>query len=79
LLSGKPILKVSPLARWMTKEVWSYLRANEIEPLPLYDQGYTSIGCQPCTSLPADPSNPRSGRWGGKKLECGIHTLTQEH
>ena len=79
LLSGKPILKVSPLARWTTKEVWSYLRANEIEPLSLYDQGYTSIGCQPCTSLPADPSNPRSGRWGGKKLECGIHTLTQEH
>jgi phosphoadenosine phosphosulfate reductase len=79
LLSGKPILKVNPLARWTTKEVWCYLRVNEIEPLSLYDQGYTSIGCQPCTSLPADPSNPRSGRWGGKKLECGIHTVTQEH
>jgi phosphoadenosine phosphosulfate reductase len=79
LLSGKPVLKVNPLARWTTKEVWSYLRVNEIEPLPLYDQGYTSIGCQPCTSLPVDPSNPRSGRWGGTKLECGIHTVTQEH
>lgn len=75
LLSGDPILKVSPLARWTTKDVWAYLRANGIEPLPLYAQGYTSIGCRPCTSLPLDPSNPRSGRWAGKKLECGIHTF----
>ncbi|HSW51421.1 MAG TPA: phosphoadenylyl-sulfate reductase [Bryobacteraceae bacterium] len=72
--SGAPILKLSPLARWTTKEVWSYLAVHEIESLPLYEQGYTSIGCQPCTAIPADPSNPRSGRWGGVKLECGIHT-----
>jgi phosphoadenosine phosphosulfate reductase len=44
----------------------------------LYEQGYTSIGCAPCTSKPADPSNPRSGRWGGVKLECGIHTFDRE-
>jgi len=74
LLSGKPVLKVNPLAAWTAKEVWAYLRANAIPVLSLYDQGYTSIGCQPCTSLPADPENPRSGRWGGRKLECGIHT-----
>ena len=41
--------------------------------LPLYGLGYTSIGCEPCTSMPADPSNPRSGRWSGEKMECGIH------
>ena len=35
--------------------------------------GYTSIGCEPCTSLPAEPGNERSGRWAGQKLECGIH------
>jgi phosphoadenosine phosphosulfate reductase len=40
----------------------------------LYDLGYTSIGCQPCTAVPVDPEDPRSGRWQGKgKLECGIH------
>ena len=71
---GKVIQKVSPLAAWTSKEVWSYLRVNEIDYLPLYDQGYTSIGCQPCTAIPTDPANPRSGRWGGVKLECGIHT-----
>ena len=75
LPSGKALVKVSPLARWTWKEVWSYLRVNEIEYLPLYDQGYPSIGCQPCTALPADPANLRSGRWGGQKLECGIHTF----
>ena len=69
------ILKVNPLARWTTKEVWSYLAAHEIDPLPLYATGFTSVGCQPCTTLPEDSSNPRSGRWGGKKLECGIHVL----
>ena len=73
LPSGKVIQKVSPLARWSTKEVWDYATAYEIPLLPLYDLGYTSIGCEPCTSLPLDPSNPRSGRWQGQKLECGIH------
>jgi phosphoadenosine phosphosulfate reductase len=73
--SGKQILKVSPLARWTSKEVWSYLAVHEIEALPLYGLGYTSIGCRPCTAIPADPSNPRSGRWGGTKLECGIHAF----
>ena len=48
-------------------------QAHDIPLLPLYELGYTSIGCEPCTSLPVDPGNERSGRWGGQKLECGIH------
>ena len=75
LPSGKSLLKVSPLALWSWKEVWSYLRVNEIQYLPLYDQGYTSVGCQPCTTVPLEAGDLRSGRWGGKKLECGIHTF----
>jgi phosphoadenosine phosphosulfate reductase len=73
LPSGKTLSKISPLARWTTREVWEYAKAHGIPLLPLYDRGYTSIGCEPCTSLPLDPSNQRSGRWGGQKLECGIH------
>ena len=73
LPSEKTLSKVSPLARWTTKEVWDYARTHKIPLLPLYERGYTSIGCEPCTSLPLDPSNPRSGRWRGEKLECGIH------
>jgi phosphoadenosine phosphosulfate reductase len=73
LPSGKTIRKLSPLAHWTTKQVWEYATAHDIPLLPLYELGYTSIGCEPCTALPLDPSNPRSGRWGGQKLECGIH------
>ena len=73
LPSGRVIQRISPLAPWTTKDVWDYARSNEIPLLPLYDKGYTSIGCEPCTTLPLDPSNPRSGRWQGQKLECGIH------
>jgi phosphoadenosine phosphosulfate reductase len=73
LTTGKVLRKVSPLARWSTKEVWSYAKAHDIPLLPLYDLGYTSIGCEPCTTLPIDPGNERSGRWQGQKLECGIH------
>ncbi|HEX3940504.1 MAG TPA: phosphoadenylyl-sulfate reductase [Acidobacteriaceae bacterium] len=73
LPSGKQLLKISPLADWSAKDVWTYAGQQGIPLLPLYDQGYTSIGCAPCTSLPFDPGDPRSGRWGGRKQECGIH------
>jgi phosphoadenosine phosphosulfate reductase len=73
LPSGKILRKVSPLADWSTRDVWLYLKQHDIPMLPLYDEGYTSIGCAPCTSKPLDPNDERSGRWGGKKLECGIH------
>jgi phosphoadenosine phosphosulfate reductase len=73
LPSGKRLLKVSPLANWSDKDVWTFAREQGIPLLSLYDAGYTSIGCQPCTALPTDAANPRSGRWTGRKLECGIH------
>jgi phosphoadenosine phosphosulfate reductase len=73
LPSGKTIQRVAPLAAWTAKDVWGYAKQHDIPLLPLYEFGYTSIGCEPCTSLPLDPSNPRSGRWQGQKLECGIH------
>ena len=73
LPSGNLVRKVSALAAWTTRDVWQYAKANGIPLLPLYELGYTSIGCEPCTSVPLDPEDPRSGRWGGQKLECGIH------
>jgi|SRR5579875_1025552 len=73
LPSGKELLKVSPLAEWTDKDVWQFARERDIPLLPLYGAGYTSIGCEPCTSLPLPESNARSGRWAGRKLECGIH------
>jgi phosphoadenosine phosphosulfate reductase len=73
LPGGKELRKVSPLALWTNREVWAYLKEHDISVLPLYDRGYTSIGCEPCTTPPASADDLRSGRWGGHKLECGIH------
>jgi phosphoadenosine phosphosulfate reductase len=78
LPTGKSLWKVSLLADWTWEQVWQYTVRNEIPHLPQYDEGYLSIGCQPCTALPSDPNNPRSGRWGGTKLECGIHTFSTQ-
>jgi phosphoadenosine phosphosulfate reductase len=77
LPTGKTLLKVSPLADWTWGQVWEYTGGKGLSYLPQYDQGYLSIGCQPCTAIPDDPRNPRSGRWSGKKLECGIHTFSE--
>jgi phosphoadenosine phosphosulfate reductase len=79
LPSGKKLLKVSLLAAWTWTEVWDYTLKNQIRYLPLYDRGYLSIGCEPCTAVADDPNNPRSGRWGGVKLECGIHTASERN
>ncbi len=73
LPSGHTLDKLSPLAEWTTRDVGLYAELHRIPLLPLYELGYTSIGCAPCTSLPFDPNDPRSGRWSGRKLECGIH------
>jgi phosphoadenosine phosphosulfate reductase len=77
LPSGKSLLKVSPLADWTWSQVWEYTGKHSLSYLPQYDRGYASIGCEPCTAIPDDPANPRSGRWSGKKLECGIHTFSE--
>lgn len=85
LPSGKELKKVAPLANWSMREVYQYMQKYSIAELPLYEQGYTSIGCAPCTAKPLDPNDPRSGRWAGNnKIECGIHigaggTGVQEH
>lgn len=77
LPSGRKIRKLSPLTEWTNRDVWVYATEHSIPLLSLYDNGYTSIGCEPCTSIPTDPNDPRSGRWGGQKLECGIHLPSQ--
>jgi len=70
------ILRVQPLAAWARSDVEAYLRAYGIAVHPLFAQGYTSIGCQPCTRPCRDPANERAGRWAGKaKTECGLHTF----
>lgn len=69
-----PLLKINPLARWTAREVWNYIKQHDVPYNPLYDQGYGSIGCTPCTTLVQIGEDPRAGRWRGTpKTECGLH------
>jgi thioredoxin-dependent adenylylsulfate APS reductase len=70
------IVKLNPLAEWTEEEVWDYVREREVPYHSLYDKGYRSIGCAPCTRAikPEEPS--RAGRWwweSNAPKECGIH------
>jgi phosphoadenosine phosphosulfate reductase len=78
LPGGTIVRKLSPFADWTTRDIWQLAANFNIPLLPLYERGYTSIGCEPCTSLPTDPNDPRSGRWAGRKVECGIHIPAAE-
>jgi thioredoxin-dependent adenylylsulfate APS reductase len=74
------IVKLNPLADWPLERVWDYVRANEVPYHELFDHGYTSIGCAPCTRavLPGEPE--RAGRWWWEEdtdKECGIHCSVQ--
>jgi phosphoadenosine phosphosulfate reductase len=64
------IWKLNPLADWTEKDLWRYIHEHDLPYNPLHDQGYSSIGCGPCTA----PGEGREGRWSGQdKTECGIH------
>ncbi|WP_334142727.1 phosphoadenylyl-sulfate reductase [Rhabdothermincola sp.] len=68
------LVKVNPIATWTDQDVAGYIADHGILVNPLLERGYTSIGCMPCTQLPTDPDDPRSGRWAGRdKTECGLH------
>jgi phosphoadenosine phosphosulfate reductase len=68
------LVKINPIANWTDADVASYIETHDVIVNPLLSRGYTSIGCEPCTTLPTDPDDPRSGRWSGRdKTECGLH------
>ena|SRR3712207_3097939 len=69
---GRGIVKYNPLAHWSEDDLWRVIRAKELPYNELHDQGYSSIGCAPCTA----PGEGREGRWAGTdKVECGIHVI----
>jgi phosphoadenosine phosphosulfate reductase len=72
------LVKVNPLVAWTTREVFYYMERHGIPLHPLFEQGYTSIGCAPCTRPVLPGENERAGRWAGQsKTECGIHTFLE--
>ena len=74
------IVKLNPLAEWTEDEVWDYVRERDVPYHPLYDHGYTSIGCAPCTRAIAPGRAGRAGRWWWEEnapKECGIHCAVE--
>ena len=71
------IVKLNPLADWTRDQVWAYLRTHRLPVNPLYEQGYTSIGCAPCSRPTRPGEDERAGRWwweADQDRECGLHT-----
>jgi len=72
-------VKVNPLADWTREQVWAYVDAHHLPVHPLYAEGYTSIGCAPCTRPLRPGEDERAGRWwweAGADRECGLHHAT---
>ena len=69
------MVKVNPMAAWTQDVVDAYIAEHQIPVNPLFELGYGSIGCAPCTRPVAPGEDPRAGRWAGRgKTECGIHS-----
>lgn len=72
--SRKGMYKICPFANWTQSQVWQYIHQHKLPYNELYDFGFPSIGCWPCTSPVSEGEDLRSGRWSGsQKTECGIH------
>ena len=69
------LLKINPLLNWTKKDISEYIKKHDLPHHPLYEKGYRSVGCAPCTIAIGVNDEERAGRWAGKgKVECGLHT-----
>ncbi len=74
--NGRELVKFNPLAHWSSKQVWGYIRENDLPYNSLHDRGFISIGCEPCTRAVLPGQHEREGRWWWEdqtKKECGLH------
>jgi phosphoadenosine phosphosulfate reductase len=68
------MVKINPIAAWAQSDVDAYVTEHQVPVNPLFEIGYASIGCAPCTRPVAPGEDARAGRWAGKnKIECGLH------
>src|SRR4030042_2929967 len=76
------LLKINPLLNWPEKQVWEYIKSNQVPYNELHDKGFPSIGCMPCTRAVKPGEDARSGRWwwedAGPK-ECGLHNRKRDY
>jgi len=72
------MVKFNPLVEWTEEHVWRYIHEHQVPYNPLHDQGYPSIGCQPCTRAVQPGEDIRAGRWwweSPESKECGLHVV----
>ncbi len=73
---GRDLVKFNPLAHWTSRQVWNYIRENDVPYNSLHERGFISIGCEPCTKAVLPGQHERAGRWWWEdqtKKECGLH------
>lgn len=73
---GNGLIKINPLLEWNEEQVWDFIKNNSIPYNKLHDQGFPSIGCQPCTRAIEKGEDLRAGRWWWElpeSKECGLH------
>lgn len=78
---GNGVIKINPLLNWSEKQVWDYIKTNEVPYNVLHDNGFPSIGCQPCTRAIKPGEDVRAGRWwweNPEQKECGLHKSTNK-
>jgi phosphoadenosine phosphosulfate reductase len=74
------LLKINPLLNWTKEDVKRYSKEHRLPAHPLFQRGYRSIGCSPCTVAIGVDDDERAGRWAGRgKVECGLHTSMFKH
>lgn len=72
------LIKINPLLEWTETQVWDFIKSNDIPYNKLHDQGFPSIGCQPCTRAVEPGEDIRAGRWwweNPEHKECGLHKI----
>jgi len=79
-LQDDGLLKINPLLNWTQEDIKKYSQEHHLPAHPLYQRGYRSIGCSPCTLAIGLNDDERAGRWSGRgKTECGLHTSMFRH
>lgn len=80
----KGIFRINPLAFWGKGQLQELTERRNLPPHPLVEEGFLSIGCEPCTAKVADGQDERAGRWAhtfngdDKKTECGLHVAASD-
>ena len=79
-VEGDGLVKVNPLLNWTKADIWRYREEHDLPAHPLFERGFRSVGCAPCTVAVGAGEDDRAGRWAGRgKTECGLHTELFRH